>query len=170
MGAAEALGGSTHDRLKNTLDVLVELIIPDAEDCPSLLLKEAVAGLISHRPGMLAAVEFDNQSGLPAGEIRKVWTDRQLARELRPYPRQNAPQSPLVLRRTVSQHAGTLRLIVWNTTTHRPDLNSLERFAHPPLAPPFQGGEAHDAGPCAPSIRTPSFQSRAQPPNLGPHS
>jgi len=56
VGAAEALGGSSHDRLKNALGVSIKLIVPDSENRPALLLQEAVALVIPLRASMLAAV------------------------------------------------------------------------------------------------------------------
>ena len=111
VGAAEALGGSTHDRLKHALGVLIELIVPDAEDCPALRFKKAVALLISLRFIVLAAVEFDHQPGLPAREIGKVRADWQLAREFRPHSGQDSPQLPLMLGGIVAKRARALRSI-----------------------------------------------------------
>ena len=83
MGAAEALGGSIHDRLKYPIRVLVQLAVPDAKNRPTLLFEEAVALLIMLRSSMLAAIHLDDQLCLSAGEVREVRPDWQFARELR---------------------------------------------------------------------------------------
>ena len=93
----------------------------------------------------LAAVEFDNQPGLPAGEVGDVGSDRQLTREFWPQPGQHAPKLALMPGRIVAQRSCALRLIEWNTTAHALEGSCMERFAHPPLTPPFQGGEAVSA-------------------------
>ena len=118
MGAAEALGGSTHNRLKPTLGVLIELMVPDAQNRPTFLLEEGVAPRVSRTFRVLAAIELDDQPRLPARKVRKIWTDRQLSRKLRPQAREHAPKLPLLLRRTVPQGASTLRLVVGNTAAH----------------------------------------------------
>ena len=96
MGAAEALGGSIHDRLKHTLGILIEIVVPDTQDRPALFLEEAVTPLISLRFRMLAAVKFDDQPRLPARKIGEVRTDRQLTRKPRADPREDSPKFSLM--------------------------------------------------------------------------
>ena len=125
MGAAEALGSSTHDSLKHTLGVLVEFIVPDAKNGPAFFFQESIARLISLRFRMLAAVEFDNQLGLPARKIGKVRADWQLTREFRPHPRQDSPKLPLMFGWSAAESTRALRLIEWHTTAHLRDRNRL---------------------------------------------
>jgi len=56
VGAAEALGGSSHDRLKDALGVFIELIVPDVEDGPTFVFEEAIAADIVRTFCMLPAV------------------------------------------------------------------------------------------------------------------
>ena len=72
MGAAEALGGSIHDRLKDALGVLVQFVVPDAKDRPAFLGEEGVAALVMPGFGMLTAVQLDDELRLPAGEVGEV--------------------------------------------------------------------------------------------------
>jgi len=140
VGAAEALGGSIRYRLKHTLGIFVQLVVPYAKNGPAFLPKRLVPRLVAQRVGMLTAVEFNNQPGLSAGEVRDVGSDRQLARELWPQPGQHAPKLALMPGRIVAQRSCALRLIEWNSPAHALGRSPMERFAHPPLTPPFQGG------------------------------
>jgi len=83
VGAAEALGGSIRDRPKYSLGVLVQLVVPEAQNGPAFLLKKCISKAVPARFGMLAAVEFKNQLCLPAGEVGKVRANGELASELR---------------------------------------------------------------------------------------
>jgi hypothetical protein len=103
VGAAEALGGSIHDGLKDTLRIVIELIVPEPQDVPAMLPQENVAPLIALRVGVLTAVQFDDQLCLSASEIGIIRADRQLARELRAQAGQKAPKLPLVPRGIVAQ-------------------------------------------------------------------
>ena len=155
MGAAEALGGSIRYRLKHTLGIFVQLVVPYAKDGPAFLPKRLVPRLVAQRVGMLTAVEFNNQPGLSAGEVRDVGSDRQLARELWPQPGQHAPKLALMPGRIVAQRSCALRLIEWNSPAHALGRSPMERFAHPPLTPPFQGGGTKVRFPPKADIRTP---------------
>jgi hypothetical protein len=50
VGAAEALGGSVHDRLIDPVWIVIERIVPDAHYRPAFLLKEAVDDSACWRP------------------------------------------------------------------------------------------------------------------------
>ncbi len=76
MGAAEALGGSIHNRLEDTIGIVDQFIVPDAHDTPTFLLKEAVTALIARGLRVLASVQFNDQSCLSAGEVGGIRTDR----------------------------------------------------------------------------------------------
>jgi len=137
VGAAEALGGSIRYRLKHTLGIFVQLVVPYAKDGPAFLPKRLVPRLVAQRVGKLTAVEFNNQPGLSAGEVRDVGSDRQLARELWPQPGQHAPKLALMPGRIVAQRSCALRLIEWNSPAHalgrsiRIDATALQRHAGP---------------------------------------
>ena len=141
MGAAEGLGGSIHNRLKYSFRVIIQLIVPDAQDCPTLLPEIRIAPLISFRLGMLTAIQLDDQLRLSAGKISKVGTDRKLAREFRPKAGEESPEFAFMLRRMVAQTAGALCLVERNAAALGVRTSCDRRFAHPPLTPPFQGGE-----------------------------
>ena len=46
VGAAEALGGSIHDRLKYPLGVIVQLVVPNADDGPAFRPEKSVTSPI----------------------------------------------------------------------------------------------------------------------------
>ena len=82
MGAAEALGGSLKDGVEHTLGIGVQLGVPHPQNRPPFVRKKAIAPNIAIAIRVLAAVKFDHQSSLPAGEVDSVRSDRQLAGEL----------------------------------------------------------------------------------------
>ena len=125
MGAAEALGGSIHDRLEYTLRVAIQLVVPDTQDCPAFAPEEFVATPVGLGLGMLAAVQLDDQLGLPACEIGIIRSDRQLTREFRTQTRQYPPKFALVLGRIVAQRSSALRSFVLNPTAHVPNLTAM---------------------------------------------
>ena len=81
MGAAEALGGSIRDRLKNAFGIAVEFVVPDPNDDPTFLSKELVAPPVPLGLGMLTATQLNDQPRSPAGEVRIKGAHWQLARE-----------------------------------------------------------------------------------------
>jgi hypothetical protein len=133
VGAAEALGGST-------FGILVELVVPHPKDRPALLREERVAPQVARGPRMLAAIELDDQFGLPAGEVREVRPDRELPGELRPQARDDAPELALVPRRAIAQLTRALGAVDGHGGSCI-EPKAIARFAHPPPPPPFQGGE-----------------------------
>src|SRR4051812_18587663 len=92
VGAAEALGGAIQYRHNDAVGILYQVVVPDSHDRPAVLLKEGIAANITSGFGMLAAVEFDNQLGLPASEVCGKWTHWQLAREFGSITRQESPK------------------------------------------------------------------------------
>jgi len=140
VGAAEALGGSTHDRLKNTLGVLIDLIVPDPKNRPPFLLEKEVAPLISLRFSMLATVEFHDQPGLSAREIGKVRADWQLARELRPHTRQDSPKLSLMFGGIAAKRTRALRLIEWHTPAHGRNVSAMSASRTHPWPLPSREG------------------------------
>jgi hypothetical protein len=69
VGAAEALGGSTHDRLKNTFGIFIEFAVPEAKNDPALLPKEFVSTSVVRRFCVLAAVKLHDQFCLTTREV-----------------------------------------------------------------------------------------------------
>ena len=118
MGAAEALGGPLKVGVEHTLGIGVQLGVPHPQNRPSFVRKKAIAPNIAIAIRVLAAVKFDHQSSLPAGEVDSVRSDRQLAGELRPKPKDHVPQRKLMPGSVRAQRPGTLRLIEWNAPAH----------------------------------------------------
>jgi hypothetical protein len=86
VGAAEALGGALHDDIEHTVGVIIQLVVPNPQDRPSLARKKRIPPNIPVALRVLATIQLDNQSRLPASEVGDVRSDRQLPRELRPQP------------------------------------------------------------------------------------
>ena len=145
MGAAEALGGSLHDRVEYTFRIRIQLRIPHPQNRPPLARQKSIAPSIALAVRMLAAVELHHESGLPAGEIDDIWSDRQLPRELWPEARDHLPKREFMARGVIAQRPRALRLVEWNARAHRAQPSARRRFAHPPPTPPFQGGEHRSA-------------------------
>jgi hypothetical protein len=68
-------------------------------------------------------------------------SDWQLPCEFRTQPRNHSPELSLLPRRAVAQSACTLGVVERNAAAHLTTV-AQARFAHPPLTPPFQGGES----------------------------
>ncbi len=103
MGAAEAVGGSTHDGLKDTLRIGFQLIVPDPDDRPTLRSKKLIAPLIALRLEMLTAVQFNDQLRLPACEVGVVGPHGQLSRKFGTQAREKSPKPSLMACRMVAQ-------------------------------------------------------------------
>jgi hypothetical protein len=91
VGTAKAFGGSLHDQIEHTIGVGVQLGIPNPQNRPALAGQKGIAPNIALAIDMLTAVQLDYEFGLTAGEIGDVGTDRQLAGEPRPKPRNQMP-------------------------------------------------------------------------------
>jgi len=111
VGAAEALGGSLDDCPEDAVRILIQVIVPDAQDGPASLREERIASLIPLGFGMLCAVQLDDQLRLPAREIGKIRSNRELSRELRSKPRDHAPKLALMRRRAIAEFPCSLSLI-----------------------------------------------------------
>ena len=143
MGAAEALGGPLHDRIEHTVGIIVQLSIPNPQNSPSLVRQEGVAPNIALAIHVLAAVQLNNEFGLPAGEIRNVRPDRELPRELRPQPRDHVPKRKLMASGLPAQASSALCLIKRNAPAHPLSLTpeSASR-THPQPLPSREGSES----------------------------
>jgi hypothetical protein len=67
------------DRVPNTFGIFQHFIIPETEYSIAMIGKPLVAENIALAGGMLATVNFDDESLLPADEIDNVRADRYLA-------------------------------------------------------------------------------------------
>jgi hypothetical protein len=139
VGTAEALGGARQDRLHRAFRILTKVAIPNAENGPTLLPKPSIANCIPCRFRVLATVDLDHQLRLAAGQIGDIWSDWKLSRKLGSVARQKCPYLPLFGRFVRTKATSPLRLRHFNASRHESERSEL-RFAHPPLAPPFQGG------------------------------
>ena len=141
MGAAEALGGSVHYRLEHALRILIEIVVPDAQDRPAFLREECVATLVPVGFGMLAAVQLNDELRPAAGEIGEVRADRQLTRELGSQARNHRPEFGLMPRCMRAQSAGASGLVERNASAHACGLQRRRASRTHPRPLPSRGGE-----------------------------
>lgn len=82
MGSAEALGGLVQDRLHHPVEIIGDVAVPEAQDCPSAVRQEhRSAFIISFGIQMLGAIEFYGELRRTACEVNDIWADHQLACE-----------------------------------------------------------------------------------------
>jgi len=67
---------------KDTLQVRKHVIVPEAHHAKIVLSEPAVTFNVSRRPGMLAAVHFNNQPRFKAKEVRYIRPNWNLAPKL----------------------------------------------------------------------------------------
>lgn len=80
MGASHACRSEgLGDGSQHSLTVRKNLIVPEAEDAPSLPLQLAVAQLMVAGAPVLATIGFDDQAPFNASEIDDVGRNRELA-------------------------------------------------------------------------------------------
>lgn len=73
MGTAEALGGGFEDQHGDAIRIGGDIVIPDAQDPPTLRFEKRCAAIvIGQLIKMLAAVEFDRELRLAAREIDNI--------------------------------------------------------------------------------------------------
>src|SRR5436309_6534341 len=65
-------------------DIFEHVVIPEAKHAVAVGLQIAGAPLIARAVGVLAAIDFDDDPGLVAGEVREERTDRGLPAKVRP--------------------------------------------------------------------------------------
>ena len=139
MGAAEALGGACEDRLRGPERIVAHVAVPHPKHGPAFAPKPLIASHIALGFGMLAAVDLDHQLCVTAGEVDHIRPDRQLPRELGPIAGQELSDLSLFRRGVRAQRPGAFGNFDFQAPGHFAGL-AQARFAHPPLAPPFQGG------------------------------
>jgi len=100
---AEALGGLQQYRLSDAFGILVHFVVPEADHGPSILREELRALLVIGGVYMLAAIDFDDQLRLTAGEIGGLRIDRELACEFGAIARQQMPNDSFLRRRIGAQ-------------------------------------------------------------------
>jgi hypothetical protein len=69
VGAAEALGGFQHDRLRHAFGIIVHLAVPEADDRPAFGFECASAALVRGAIDMLTAVDLNDQASLPTSQV-----------------------------------------------------------------------------------------------------
>ena len=67
---------------QNPFAVLQHLVVPEAQDFPSLAFQIGVSGLIARAFGVLRPVGLDNQLSANAKKVDNVGTDRNLSTKL----------------------------------------------------------------------------------------
>jgi hypothetical protein len=86
-------GAENH--LHDTVGVLENVVVPEANDSPAGSLKSGCPILIITVFIMLSAIDFDREPCLPAGKIEDCPADDQLSREARAILAKHDPQSLL---------------------------------------------------------------------------
>jgi len=82
VGEFTAVTELDHKPLENPGDVLHDLVVPEADDAPSLGFKPSGAPQILRlSPTMLAAIDLDNERSLDANEVRDVGAEGDLPAE-----------------------------------------------------------------------------------------
>jgi len=66
------------NRLQHAGSVSKNVVVPKAEDVPALAPQPLVAVVMVARTRVLAAIDFDDQSGFDAGKIGNVGWNREL--------------------------------------------------------------------------------------------
>jgi len=144
VGAAEALGGLLRDCPEYTLRIFVQLIVPNAQDRPGFLLKKCVPPPVAFRLSVLSSVQLDDQLRLPAREVGEIGSDRELARELWPQPRDHAPELALMPRCVGAEFACALGLIGGNAAVHASSLEPRRASrTHPQPLPSREGSRGY---------------------------
>jgi hypothetical protein len=70
------------DHFQNTVHIGQNIIVPKPQDAVVALLKPSIANPVLVAIGMLAAINLDNNSLVPANEIDDIAANRLLANEL----------------------------------------------------------------------------------------
>jgi hypothetical protein len=70
------------DHLQHAIRVLKHIVVPESEHKQTFSLeKRGASAVLRHLIRMLAAVQLNDQTALPAQEIADEWTNRHLAAE-----------------------------------------------------------------------------------------
>ena len=71
------------DAFEHLLEILAQLVVPEAHNAKALSLKKggAQAVVIELLLGMLASIQLNDHSGIEAAEVHYVGADRMLAAE-----------------------------------------------------------------------------------------
>jgi hypothetical protein len=70
------------DRIQHAISPKSEIAIPYPDDCEAAPREIRVANLVACAAGMLATIQFHNQSPFVASEVRKIPPDRHLPAKL----------------------------------------------------------------------------------------
>ena len=142
MGAAEALGGLQQNVLGSPIGIGQHIRIPQPNNTPATADEIRRSSLVICRTiDVLAAVEFDDQSGAPARQIDNERRDDELSREGRAVSGNTMPDREFGRRRIVAQFARSSGEFRIDAATHAASVSWLAALAYPPPTPPLQGGE-----------------------------
>lgn len=140
MGPAKALGGLQQNNLRHPFGILRNLAVPEPDHRPTFGLKPARPRNIGLALRMLSAVYLDSQLRLATRQIDDERPHHQLPRKCRPVAGQQPPQGSFCLRGARSKGTGTAGHFRIDAV-HATDLPQRALRAHPPLTPPWKGGE-----------------------------
>ena len=100
--------------LQDTLAILQHLVVPEAQDFPSLAFQIGVSGLIARAFGVLRPVGLDNQLSANAKKVDNVRSEWDLPAKLNAVQAtiaQKAPEAKLGVTRR-SAHSSSARALV----------------------------------------------------------
>jgi hypothetical protein len=75
--------------IEDTFEILIDLVVPNANDSETVSLQFRIARLVSDRlacPRVLTAIELDDHSWVIAGEIDNEFLDRSLPPKVKSEP------------------------------------------------------------------------------------
>jgi hypothetical protein len=112
VGELAAVTKLDHNPLKNTGDVFEDLIVPEADDAPSLGFEPCGAPQILRlSPTMLTAIDLDDERSLDTNKVGDVWAERDLSAEAIPtqlFLAYALPQPELRVGRVAAQTTGAI--------------------------------------------------------------
>jgi hypothetical protein len=112
-GEGRSRGRCGKDYVPNAFDILQDFIVPEMEDAIAALCQPLIAYGVAPVFGVLAAVDFDNESFLPTNKIDDIRPDGFLTHEFESTERsrtQEAPKLPFSLSGISPQSPGQPRL------------------------------------------------------------
>ena len=110
------------DALRDTVQILQHLVVPEAQHTPAVAGHVGVAGGIGR--AVLGAVDLDDEPGCDAGEVGDVGRDRMLAAEMGAFElagAQDGPEAILGLGGLAPELAGAVakgRVGAWQARPH----------------------------------------------------
>ena len=121
---------------QHPVQVAHDIVVPEAQNSPSVSLKPLIANRIGLALRMLPTIDFDHKAVWKAGEVQHITSNRVLASEFDVaewFGMQRSPQGALGISRVVAQSAGEgalfgaqaehwTRFEIWRVSTPSPAL------------------------------------------------